>query len=1403
MNTPGRTRISVNDIGEYIRHQSCDRRFFLTVHYDREVRPLPFFDRLLNTLEPVLSQVGKDREDQWEKELTDNGFRDLAAGLPKGDRDDVTWADFARVLSGLTPETSGYARQVRVQGALGAFDVSGLLDFVLVRWVGGRPRVLLVECKASRRDRTYHRIQVAMYRMLLRRMLGGRAVPVGGAVVPADSIECMIARIDEDRNTNQSILTLPALDLTSEEADIVRLLGTGGRLDRVVSLPLAAIGYCIDTKCDGCVYNVHCLTESARLRRPELLGMDPVSARLLGAAGLRTLDDLANPPVFLPPAVEDLLRNPGFDENLKLLEVRAKARRRTLPIPGGAQPDGEFEVTSIPHTGVGHLPAYDGDKGRLLRVYLAVDYDYSENRIGALTAHVTRSDGRLHTRFVQTDGRWEPDPELYEQTADGADDKGRPRFSKDAPVRPVRGRDLVEFKTAPWKGNNYADDTAAERELIQRFFYKLVSLIAEVAGQDAAPVHFYVWSQSEVRQLMEGCCRAGSHLLGHLQQLLGCREGLEQLIYSCVQDEIDRRFALGWTGRGLGVVASLRWFGRSYHWRRVVNGLPCNLDQDFTQNVFDFKTQLDLDPAGNWAEPGTGARHVFEIRSRFADSLPAAYWHAVWRKLPDPASVKDHRLKHAIERYNRARVPNMLPAYLAARCHALRWLEENVTPKNPEITKPAVTIADLPDFHLDRDDVAKAALDFLRLDQHVKKSNWIAGHLLPPLIRVPPGRTLPLRGVSVGRDKKTITGRVELQGFGGLTLADLEARCSFAAGSFVRLSPWNGDPVRGQTVAQLTSGIGRTCIVQSIDWGRGVVTLESMYAEADAYTVASGGSKQAEVLFGDGYATLDESVTDYVARRVDARLQTVYPVYGWFDPVVPAPPPVSPMAPEAADRVRRLLETLPLPPAGQLPERDQVQAVVDGLATRVQLLQGPPGTGKTTTTALSVLTRVACHTRPGDVVLLSAHTHRALDELLARIDRYAAAFTGHAAGAGVTMPALRLVKVHSGDPTMNCVGGAVDNLPVTAVKTKTKLTELTAGGVLVLAGTTAGLLKLAGEVDKLKTYNGGNGLKGVLLVVDEASMMVFPHFLALATLVAGDGRVMLTGDHRQLAPITAHDWDNEDRPPTVLYQPFASAYDAVRRILDSSAAGGNPVVPPAAGRRSSLRQTFRLPPVVRELIARIYRQDQIELTGPHREAVAGAVGGTSLWHAIWRWNIGVFLVVHDEDGSKRSNETELEIVNQILQAAPPLDPRSVAVITPHRAQRSLLTTRLAVPHGDNQAVDTIDTVERLQGGERPTVIVSATVSDPTAIESNVEFILDLNRANVAFSRVQQRLIVVCSQTLLNHIPAEVEHYQAAILWKALRELCTTEVGRAGVGPRVAQLLMPPPHLVNGGAAGSR
>jgi hypothetical protein len=291
--------------------------------------------------------------------------------------------------------------------------------------------------------------------------------------------------------------------------------------------------------------------------------------------------------------------------------------------------------------------------------------------------------------------------------------------------------------------------------------------------------------------------------------------------------------------------------------------------------------------------------------------------------------------------------------------------------------------------------------------------------------------------------------------------------------------------------------------------------------------------------------------------------------------------------------------------------------------------------------------------------------------------------------------------------------------------------------------------------------------------VDEASMMVLPPFLALASLVHSDGEILLAGDHRQLAPIMAHDWEREDRPPARLYRPHASAYEAVRSLKERHEP------PDAALLLSALTFTFRLPPVIRTLIARLYRLDGLTLAGlpaPPRPVAVGTTeaAGGDVWRRLWRDPTGLFLVVHDEAASKQSNPLEAAAIVRTLAAAGPLPPGSVGVVVPHRAQRALLKAALE----GNAAVDVIDTVERLQGGERPTIIVSATASDPAAINARAEFLLGLNRANVAFSRAQQRLIVVCSERLISHLPPSAEHYAEALLWKSLRGVCTEHVGQA-------------------------
>lgn len=54
-------------------------------------------------------------------------------------------------------------------------------------------------------------------------------------------------------------------------------------------------------------------------------------------------------------------------------------------------------------------------------------------------------------------------------------------------------------------------------------------------------------------------------------------------------------------------------------------------------------------------------------------------------------------------------------------------------------------------------------------------------------------------------------------------------------------------------------------------------------------------------------------------------------------------------------------------------------------------------------------------------------------------------------------------------------------------------------------------------------------------------------------------------------------------------------------------------------------------------------------------------------------------------------------------------------------------------------LNAIDTVERFQGGERDIIIVSATASDPDYVLAEADFLLSLNRLNVALWRAREEV----------------------------------------------------------------
>ncbi|MEM0448669.1 MAG: AAA family ATPase [Methanomassiliicoccales archaeon] len=1333
-----RVRVDVNQIGEYIQRGACPRRFKLDLNSREEAMKLPFFARTLNPLDPVLQRMGRELEERWERSLLEAGMiriNDLGHAPLK---DQISWEEFVELVEQHCQEGGQqFGREVAITCQKGRFEVHGRMDFVIVLWRDGRPYLRIVECKASRKDKTYHRLQLALYLLMVRSLLERRPLLVAGKELTCDSVEGVVARMREAGGgvVEDRIMDLEPLDLSTEMEDARRLLSDGGILEHISSSELEELSYQINAKCDSCVFNVCCLPESARRRSIELLGLDVSVTSTLREKGIRTLDELAALKVDSPLAHE-MRRTPGFSQNLENLIARARARLSTLP----GSKERAFQVQKFPHASEGQLPPHDIEGRRLVRVYVAVEYDYIEDRIVALAAHVTSSCWNICTPFRRrADGGWAPHPKAMESPPRTQQSMGGQE------EREVQGEDVIRLKEKPWSGKR-EEDERAERELMERFLSELMISISRVAETDKAPVHFYFWSRSDFDALLGGCARCGSDLLDSLTHLLGCREPLEQLIYSCLEEEVHSRYGTGWTGRGLVVATSVKWFGQAYHWTREVEGRRIRLDDLFRQDLFDFRGRLRVRPDGEWAREGEPFEEPeFEIRSRFHDGLPIPYWHAVWGTLPPigPEMRRNHR--EALEGYSRVNSPKLIQEYLRARVHAMRWLEERIIPKNRKLRKAFLDLRNLSRFRLAEPNSIRAAVDFLRLDHHVRLSDWLVRCMQPVRDRVAKGETVPIAKGTIMEDGSDvyIEAKLDLERFGEDGEGFWE-KSLIEQESWVRLTIYDGDASKGQSPHQLFSE-GCTCKVQGVDAREGKIFLKAMRFEPDRYRLFSKIPRD-----GFEFAVLDESISDMVATRVEGRLlneasSSPSVALSWFDILRPSVPPLPCPPEEELEKDRRVLEGMIF--EGKRLGKDQIEAIMEGLVTRVHLLLGPPGTGKTTTLAAATLLR-ASKLPPGEVLAFAASTHAAVDRLMEELNRLLPSFLEVYQRAHGVRPDLEILDWDEAK---------------SARASASRLNELRRVRKIILGGTTNEVLKLCGYMCQLPPFNSrGEGFTVRSLVVDEASMMVMPHFLALASILSAEGCAMLAGDHNQLSPILSHQWEEEDRPYIQLYQPYTSAYDAVASL--SRARG----IEPSMIRRSALVLTFRLPYEIRTLIDDIYRRDGVELEGAKAIESRRIERDDDVFGLLWRQG-GIFLILHSESGSKKLNRFEASIIEELVRRGTNRPPGSLAVMTPHRAQRTLLQSVLRPYLTEG---DVIDTVERLQGGERPTVIVSGTQSDPTAISNSADFILYLNRTNVIFSRARERLIVVCARTLLDSVPADKEMYENAMLWKKLRALCS-------------------------------
>ncbi len=461
------------------------------------------------------------------------------------------------------------------------------------------------------------------------------------------------------------------------------------------------------------------------------------------------------------------------------------------------------------------------------------------------------------------------------------------------------------------------------------------------------------------------------------------------------------------------------------------------------------------------------------------------------------------------------------------------------------------------------------------------------------------------------------------------------------------------------------------------------------------------------------------------------------------------------------------------------------------LASRASLVQGPPGTGKTEFAAWAICGWIVLKVRRGEVphILAVANTHRALDELSERLSFVFLLFRQALVDIGETSPELRILKV--GRETLDQMAERNEALDEddedSSGRQKAKLlfSSKAENSAAPDIFRTKPLVCLDVRLNsaKLSPYPGQPAdtlhrimptfiamtawsaaqyqpdLPADLMVVDEASMMQVAEFAGIIPSLADDtGQLLVMGDDRQLAPIVDTAWSATLRPEMREHRPHESVFSRMRKVL--------------AGRPDavvSLDRCFRCPCDVRDIIADVYHADNIRLVGRPRAANAGnRVGVDRLLFGDWE---GIRLLSYRSDDldlqEATHNAAEVAIVARLIDAAP-LDEKTqknLAIIAPYRKQVQALRKLPGL------GKTTVDTVNRLQGAERETIVLSMT-GNSDSLATQADFLLELNRLNVAVSRSSRRLILVCAEELLEFVPASAEMYDAMGILKRINQKMT-------------------------------
>jgi uncharacterized protein len=381
-------------------------------------------------------------------------------------------------------------------------------------------------------------------------------------------------------------------------------------------------------------------------------------------------------------------------------------------------------------------------------------------------------------------------------------------------------------------------------------------------------------------------------------------------------------------------------------------------------------------------------------------------------------------------------------------------------------------------------------------------------------------------------------------------------------------------------------------------------------------------------------------------------------------------------------------------------------------------IQGPPGTGKTYTSAHVIVQLLS----EGKKIGITSNSHKAITNLMKTVSELS---------KGTTTG----IKVGGEEDTSICN----DSTDVKYIGDSGRAAAAYENGMI---GGSAWFFSRADMQDSLD-----------YLFIDEAGQVSVAKLIGM---VRSTSNLVLLGDQMQLGQ------------PIQGAHPGESGMSVLEYYLK-----GHATIPPEQG--IFLETTWRMHPAICTFISETFYEGRLQ-PEPHTKSRTIKLpedGGS-----IVTKEAGIVFVPVMHEGNVQGSDEEAEVIRKIVDELIGRDitdkdgntyrqvtiHNDILFVTPYNLQVRKLAHLL--PDGARVA-----SVDKFQGQEAPIVIISMCASPGEFGSRGIEFVLDMNRLNVAVSRAQSLAIIVGDPRLVETDCSSVSNMERLSMYCKLQNIC--------------------------------